>query len=103
MEILMREDTKVVEKTVNVKFADGLFKIDHHGTKLVRVFCFYSENSGSLYDQDFEFDGRCGLLKDNEGITWEFFSEDCTPSIAEMVVDMFTYQDLVAYIEALPG
>lgn len=103
MNILMREDTKVVERSVNVKFADCLFNTNWQGTKLVRVFVSYSENSGSLYDLDLQFEGKCGLLKDSQGITWEFFSEDCTPSIAEMIVDIFDYQELVEYIEGLPN
>ncbi|MDE5830299.1 MAG: hypothetical protein K2H53_00985 [Clostridia bacterium] len=103
MDILMRNKTNLEGKTVKVKFADGLFKTNHHGTKLVRVFVSYSEDSDSLSNLDLQFDGRCGLLKDNTGITWEFFSEDCTPLIAEIVVDMFTYQELVDYIEGLPS
>lgn len=105
MKILMRKDTKVVEKSVEVKFADGIFKTNRHGSKLVRFFISYSENSGSLFDSDLEFHfaGMCHLLKDNAGIIWEFFSEDCTRLIAEMVVDIFDYQELVDYISGLPS
>lgn len=103
MDILIREDTKVVERTVNVKFADSLFKTNRHGTKIVKVFVVYSEDSGSLFDSsDLYFSGKCSLMKNNAGITWEFFSEKCTTAIAEMIVDMFMYQDLVDYISKLP-
>lgn len=105
MDVLMREDTNVVEveKSIKVTFADGLFKINRHGTKIVRVFVSYYEDGNVQSGLALNFAGRCGLLRHNAGITWEFFSEKCTPEIAEMVIDLFLYQDVVDYIKELPS
>ncbi len=103
MDVLMRKDTKVVEKSVEVKFADGIFNITHRNSIVVRIFVSYSEKGNIMHDVNLQFDGRCSLLEDDAGLIWEFFSEDCTPEIAEMVVDLFLYQDVVDYINGLPS
>lgn len=100
----MREDSKVVEmeQSIRVEFANKLFRTNLKGTRLVEVSVSYSENIGCSSITNFKFNGTCGLLKASDGIEWNFLSEDCTPEIASMILDLFIYQDLVDYIEGLP-